>query len=329
LRPHCLAHDRLRLWVPSTARSRLDRLGLPVPVSDDNLDRILAVVSHAHAAGTRETYGSGLLVYHVFCDERGITEDQRCPAPPLLLLAFISACAGVYAGTTLENYFYAVRAWHLVHGMPWSGNQAEHSLALTGAARLAPPTSKRPKRAPFTIQLISALHSVMDLSQPLAAAVFACLTTSFFTLARTGEFTVPSLTSFDPHVHVKISDIRRNEDRNGFKVVVFGLPRTKTSPTGEDVYWAAQSGVADPQAALQNHLTINNPPVSAALFSWRHRGGLWPLTRSQFLKCLQTAGDRLGVGVLKGHGIRIGGTLEYLLRGVPFDTVKVMGRWSS
>jgi hypothetical protein len=32
---------------------------------------------------------------------------------------------------------------------------------------------------------------------------------------------------------------------------------------------------------------------------------------------------------LKGHGLRIGRTLEYLLHGVPFDVVKAMGRWSS
>ncbi|KAG1829990.1 hypothetical protein EV424DRAFT_1378728 [Suillus variegatus] len=38
---------------------------------------------------------------------------------------------------------------------------------------------------------------------------------------------------------------------------------------------------------------------------------------------------RAGLGNLKGHGLRIGGTLEYLLRGVPFDVVKSMGRWSS
>lgn len=40
-------------------------------------------------------------------------------------------------------------------------------------------------------------------------------------------------------------------------------------------------------------------------------------------------GDHLGVGVLKGHDIQIGGTLEYLLRAVPFDNVKAMGCWSS
>ncbi|KAF9218587.1 hypothetical protein BS17DRAFT_720277 [Gyrodon lividus] len=32
---------------------------------------------------------------------------------------------------------------------------------------------------------------------------------------------------------------------------------------------------------------------------------------------------------LKGHSLHIGGTLFYLLKGVPFDVVKTMGRWSS
>jgi hypothetical protein len=37
----------------------------------------------------------------------------------------------------------------------------------------------------------------------------------------------------------------------------------------------------------------------------------------------------LNLDSLKGHGVRIGGTLEYLLRGIPFDVVKSMGRWGS
>lgn len=123
--------------------------------------------------------------------------------------------------------------------------------------------------------------------------------------------------------------MRQEEDRNGFKVTVFHLPRTKTSLDGEDVYWAAQSGPADPKTALLKHLAVNNPPSSAHLFSWRHPGGLRPLTRGEFLKCLQSAGERMGLEGLKGHGIRIGGTLEYLLRGVPFESVKAMGRWNS
>ncbi|KAG2036468.1 hypothetical protein BDR03DRAFT_865976, partial [Suillus americanus] len=166
-------------------------------------------------------------------------------------------------------------------------------------------------------------------STPLHAAVYACLTTSFFTLACTREFTIPSLTSFDPQMHVKVSDLCFEVDWHGFKVTVFRLPCTKSSHTGQDVYWVAQSGLADPEAALNNHLAINRLSPSDALFSWHHRMGVRVLTWSAFLKCSQGASDHAEMGELKGHGIHISGTLEYLLWGVPFDTVKTIGHWSS
>ena len=37
----------------------------------------------------------------------------------------------------------------------------------------------------------------------------------------------------------------------------------------------------------------------------------------------------LGEDSLKGHGIWIGGTLEFLLRGMPFDVMKSLGCWTS
>jgi len=48
-----------------------------------------------------------------------------------------------------------------------------------------------------------------------------------------------------------------------------------------------------------------------------------------FLDRIQTIAISIGEDNLKGHGIRIGATLEYLLRGVPFDVVKSLGRWAS
>ncbi|KAG2061484.1 hypothetical protein BDR06DRAFT_262883 [Suillus hirtellus] len=139
--------------------------------------------------------------------------------------------------------------------------------------------------------------------------------------------TVRSLSCFDTSIHITPSDVRHDEDRHGLKVTVLHLPQTKMSRTGEDVYFARQLGIVDPHHALLNHFSINSPPASAALFSWRHCSGLRPLTRSAFLNCLDCAASRLGTAPLKGHGIRIGGTLEYLLRGIPFETVKSMGRW--
>ncbi|KAF8802321.1 hypothetical protein BYT27DRAFT_7226442 [Phlegmacium glaucopus] len=181
--------------------------------------------------------------------------------------------------------------------------------ALDGATILAPPASKRPKRLPLVLSVIIAIAGKLNHSKPLDAAVYACLTTTFYLAARLGEFTVASLKAFDPALHVKVSDV----------LTVFHLPRTKTTPTGEDVYWAAQEGPSDPHAALVNHYSVNNPPLGSPLFAWRHPQGIRPLTRGEFLKSINAAAATLGIPSLKGHGICIGATLEYLLRGVPFD----------
>ncbi|KAJ3818384.1 hypothetical protein F5880DRAFT_1463307, partial [Lentinula raphanica] len=53
------------------------------------------------------------------------------------------------------------------------------------------------------------------------------------------------------------------------------------------------------------------------------------LTKSAFIQRIHRAARNKGLPLLQGHGIRIGATLEYLLRGVPFDAVRVIGRWQS
>jgi len=140
LRPHCLARDRLRLWRPS--KSRLDDAEGGIELSETDLNRILHVINVSWAQGTRDVYRAGLLVFHVFCDLRQVPEDERCPASPLLIITFILSCAGSYAGTTLGNYVFAIKAWHVLHGANWIMNDAEIKATLTGATVLAPPTSK-------------------------------------------------------------------------------------------------------------------------------------------------------------------------------------------
>ena len=98
--------------------------------------------------------------------------------------------------------------------------------------------------------------------------------------------------------------------------------------TGEDVYWAAQTGTVDPEEALENHMQVNKPDANGHLFAWRHRQGTRVLTKKDPLRRMDEVAASLGEIPMKGHGLRIGATLEYLLRGVPFDVVKSIGRWS-
>jgi len=285
---------------------------------------------HAYAESTRECYGSGLLVFHVFCDSKLIPEEQRAPASHILISLFISEMAGHYSGKTVSNYVHGVRAWHTLHGVPWTlGGDTEIDTLLKAATSLTPPSRKRAKRDPYTIPLITSIRDHLNPNDPLDAAVFACLTTLFFTCARVGEFTIPRLDAFDPNLHVKPSDVRKTHDRQGLEMTNFHLPRTKTALEGEDVFWAKQSGTSDPEEAFRNHLSVNEPPAEGALFSYRYKNSHRPLTKSNFLKRLANATKSAGLRPLQGHGIRIGGTLEYLLRNVPFDVVKVKGRWAS
>ncbi|KAF4609430.1 hypothetical protein D9613_012950 [Agrocybe pediades] len=327
LRPHCHARDRLRRWLPSSTRLNSSSSGA---VSDEDLERILQVIGARWETSTKELYGSGLLIYHVWCDTRGIEDPQRCPADNVLILNFISSCAGAYSGSSLRNIYFAVRAWHILHGRPWKINSDEIEAALEGASKLAPPQSRRPKRKPFTPTILSQIHEHFDMTSSLDVAVFACLTTIFWSAARVGEFTLPNLKAFNPTKHVKVSDVSHSTDRQGNPVTRFRLPHTKCSPTGEDVFWAAQSGVTNPESAFQTHITLNKPLPHEFLFSWNNTANQRrPLTRTKFLERVNKAVTAAGLEPLQGHGLRIGAVLEYLLRGVPFDVVHVIGRWSS
>ena len=330
LRPHCLARDRLQVWRPLASRAATDSRGLQVGnITQCDLDRIIEAIVSSYAQGTRESYGAGLLVFHVFCDARGVAEEQRAPASQVLLLAFIANCVGIYAGPTVRNYVAGVHAWHTLHGAAWAMGEDELKALLKGADRRAPPGSKRPKRHPVLVAFLAAAKGKLHLDEPLDAAVWACITTVFFAAARLGEFTLSNLTAFQAALHVKPRDIRRDEDRHGYKVTVIHLPSTKVAPLeGEDVYWAAQPGPVDPEEALANHLRVNKPDADGHLFAWRHRQGARVLTKKEFLKRMEDVAAALGEPPMKGHGLRIGATLEYLLRGVPFDVVKSIGRWS-
>ena len=325
LRPHCRARDRLMAWVP---------LELPLAPgerapSEAERRRVKETMIHAWEEETRASYGAGLLMWHCFCDSKGVLERERAPAKQSLLSAFVAHMATAYSGKTIANYLSAVRAWHLLHSIPWTLEKKEMEVMLRAAEKLTPETSKKKKRLPYTPSFISAIRQQMDLELPLDAAVFACLTTCFYASARLGEFTVRTLASFTPDKHITTQNLTYDQDRNNLTVTVLHLPSTKVaSSEGEDVYWASQNGDTDPTAALQNHLRVNQPPGDMHLFAYRAKHTRRPLTKSKFVERVGNAARAAGLEPLQGHGIRIGSTLEYLLRGVPFDVMKAKGRWA-
>ncbi|KAJ7290764.1 hypothetical protein C8J57DRAFT_1276465 [Mycena rebaudengoi] len=306
MRPKCLARERMRMWRPSAPRAATDSSGHSLPISDADLARISDVLMASWAEGTIETYGSGLLSFHVYCDSKSVPESQRAPASPTLVAAYISTLAGFLSGGTLSNYVAGVQAWHILHGVAWMMNKLDGLLKAADA--LTPSSSKRKAREPYTPQTLTILHPQFDLNNPLDAAAWSCMLTLFYSTSRGGEFTLKNLSAFDAAIHVKRSDITTVVDRNGLKQTDFFLPKTKSAPQGEHLHFAKQNGVTDPEAALTDHFRVNNPPPNSALFSHRFGGTHRPLTKSALDRRIKLA--------FKGAG-------------VPLDVMKVKGRWAS
>ena len=155
LRPHCLARERLRWWIPSPNVSSCHGTA---ELGPGELERVFEVMSNAWAESTRESYSSGLLVYHVFCDARNVPEELRAPTSQATITSFITSLAGSYSGSAVSNYVNGIRAWHILHGLEWRLSSLETEAALRGAERLAPPSSKRKKRQPYTVDFITKIH---------------------------------------------------------------------------------------------------------------------------------------------------------------------------
>ena len=330
LRPLCSAKDRLRLWRPTTSPHSE---GNPNPLlSNADENRIREVLAEAYSDSTKATYGTGLLVFHVFCDQKGVEEAQRAPCGQNLLSAFISTLIGDYSAQAVENYTYGLRAWHIIHRISWKINPAELRTLFASAAKNQPPKSKKAPKLPCTIEDLVAIRQNLDLRTPFDAAVFACLTTTFWAVARLGEFTTSNLNAFNPETHVKRSDLNMNvTDRHGHKVATIRIPWTKAAKSqGEELNWAAQPHTgADPEEAMRNHLSQNQFDGNTHLFQHHWKGSSRPMSRAIFLTRIRKALVDARRNTLTGHSFRIGGTLEYLLRGIDFPVVRAKGRWAS
>ncbi|OJA21464.1 hypothetical protein AZE42_12564 [Rhizopogon vesiculosus] len=215
--------------------------------------------------------------FHADCDSRLILKYARSPATSNLIPAFTAFTAGSYSCKTIANYIIG-----------------------------------RKKRQPYTVEFMCAFYNHLNPNSSPDAAIYGCLTTALYCTARVGEFTVPTLSSFDPNIHVKLADTHVERDRNNLEMRVFTYHGPKRR--GKEKTHLSRSRM-DPQ-------TRGSSPASPAII-------LSPSDEAKFVARLAQAAKATGMNPLQGHGIRIGSTLEYLLRDIPSEVVKTKGRWAT
>ena len=160
-----------------------------------------------------------LLMWHCFCDEKGISEEARAPASQPLLLAFIVHLAASYLGRTISGYLSGLQAWHTLHRFQWVFKKTELEAMLWVANQLTPSSSRKKKHHPYTLEFILAVHEHLNLNKPLDADIFTCLVTCIYILAWLGKFMVQIIGSFSPNTHVTLQHLSYDQDHNSFKVM--------------------------------------------------------------------------------------------------------------
>ncbi|KAG8952220.1 hypothetical protein FRC04_004927 [Tulasnella sp. 424] len=297
-------------------------------LSDGTMNDLNRALNDGIARSTSKKYSSAVRRFLQFCDTEGIPEEDRLPAPEVVLCAFAARGVGKQAESTIRNALTGVRSWHIAEGCDWHGGPRLARI-IRGVKMSAPQTSTRPQRAPFTATFLATLVLELDLSDPFDAAVAAISGTALWGLARLGELIPDSSFSADTSRFPTGADLGPLSTTR--KSRTLRLPYTKTTQVdGGKIILTNQSGLANPLPLIENHLEINHPSRSDLLFAFRGKDQKSSvISKKSFLQWCNDVLEKKGYGRITGHCFRIGGTYEMLKAGVALEVVQKLGRWKS
>ena len=81
-----------------------------------------------------------------------------------VLVSFISMLTGTYRGSTIWNYVYRIRAWHVIHGIHWKVNEDELEALLSAGKKITLKTSRKEQKQPWTVKYLSDICNHLNLN---------------------------------------------------------------------------------------------------------------------------------------------------------------------
>ena len=178
------------------------------------------------ANSTHRTYRAGVNRYISFCAAYHIADPFPVDEAMLCYFVVMLARDGL-APATIKTYLAVVRHTQIERGFPDMREASslprlqlvQRGVRRERAERGPPPLG----RLPITPAILGRMRRVL-LPRPEtyeAALTWAAATTCFFGFFRAGEITVPSVTEFDPAVHLSWGDVSTDAGSPPSKVRVF------------------------------------------------------------------------------------------------------------
>ena len=205
-------------------------------------------------------------------------------------------------------------------------------LVQAGIQRVHREKSVQPSRIrlPITPTILRNMHralsegNIVTDTKMLWAASVMC----FFGFFRSGEITVPNLSSFDDNKHLAWGDVAIDDPSNP-QVLQVRLKVSKTDQLGKgvEVYLGKIDCSICPVAGVLDYMAARGTEKGPF---FRFKNGQ-PLTKSKFTAKVREVLTTIGLPQehFAGHSFRIGAATAAAQAGIEDSTIRIMGRWNS
>ena len=165
-------------------------------------------MSQGLAPSTHRTYKSAQLRFLNFCTQSGRLHPNGspCPATEWTLCLFATHLSSSLRSSSIKIYLSAVRSKQIDLGFPDPlVDCLQLQRVLRGIKRTQGSTGSC--RLPITDHHMLIIHNSLLFSDQDHVMFWAPSTLACFGFLRSAEFTVPSLSAFNPSIHLTVNDI--------------------------------------------------------------------------------------------------------------------------
>lgn len=287
-------------------------------------------MQHAFAASTAQQLKKEAFYYLRFCALFGFAH-LAFAKDELTFMRYVAWLSATCSHDTISNYLHGVRVLYQQRGLghPFAG-MVFLPMLRQGLRRLKGGPAR--KKRPVTPHMLRMWQQLMDSTNPMHSALFACMLVAFFGFFRKSTVAVGTGSLADPDLHLQRRHIAVDEDRY---CLVITVPKSKTNPFRErvdSIYIAGSRGSRlDPVAAYKAMLQHSPAPPGAPAFGWVQTGSYVAITHAFLVKSTKQYAAAIGMdpAEVAGHSYRRGGATFAFSAGAPDQLIQWQGIWAS
>ena len=276
---------------------------------------------------TKRTYASHLRAYLGFCQSMNY---PPVPVTHIIVCRYAAFLARRLSASSVKKYLNIIRLLHLEAGLP---NPLSHNWFLDSVLRgiMRKKGVGTCRKLPITPYILLRLKSVLNPANPVDIVFWAACLLGFFAFLRKSNLFAPSTTRFDPSKHLRRGDLTIFPWG-----VAVSIRWSKTIQFGERAFvaplpWLHGHPLCPVTAIVKAFSVTRGAEVEGPAFVIPTQGGFIPFLPSRFVTMLKSYLGKLGYKpeLYSGHSFRRGAASWALQKGLPGETIKILGDWKS